>query len=489
MTSIGGVGSFGYDDNGNQTSAPGRTTSWTSYDMPLRMTKGSVVQNYVYGPEHQRVRMDRTDDGTALVYAGGQEVELSAGKVTAVRTYWPSGIGMEADKPGQATELVWIHTDRLGSVIGYTDASGNLKERLGYDAWGKRRTTDGSATPDTLDGQVDHRGFTGHEMLDQLDLVHMNGRVYDPLIGRFLSADPLIQEPTNGQSYNRYTYVFNNATNLTDPTGFASNPVKDPQYKADLNCGASVLGLACHQAQKILQGVLDMAGVGSGSSTAPAQSEGKASKNPGATAQIVSANNGGSSLNSDPWRGSVQTFQEFGPNSAGTSLRRIKSPSYAEAEVGTMFQIAAFGATAGVPIEAGIVGAYRGVQAWRAGQAARATGTVWDSVKATQAVWPGTIIPRSFELTAGNSKVWVHGNATEHLAEYAAALSAKGVSSELVNIGAQTQLRSLQAAVQAASAGGLPLGKIVNVGGWELKFAAPRSADQLPALIHALPVR
>ncbi len=48
----------------------------------------------------------------------------------------------------------------------------------------------------------------------------MNGRIYDPLIGRFLSADPILQDPMNGQSYNRYTYVLNNPTNLTDPTGF-----------------------------------------------------------------------------------------------------------------------------------------------------------------------------------------------------------------------------------------------------------------------------
>lgn len=58
-------------------------------------------------------------------------------------------------------------------------------------------------------------------MLDQLELVHMNGRIYDPLTARFMSADPLIQDPMNGQSYNRYSYVLNNPTNLTDPTGFS----------------------------------------------------------------------------------------------------------------------------------------------------------------------------------------------------------------------------------------------------------------------------
>jgi len=128
------------------------------------------------------------------------------------------------------TEFNWTHLDRLGSPIAISAENGSLREKLAYDAWGKRRTLTGAnlsttvttPTPDSLDGVVDNRGFTGHEMLDQLDLVHMNGRIYDPLVGRFLSADPILQDPMNGQSYNRYSYVLNNPTNLTDPTGFES---------------------------------------------------------------------------------------------------------------------------------------------------------------------------------------------------------------------------------------------------------------------------
>ena len=57
-------------------------------------------------------------------------------------------------------------------------------------------------------------------MVDPVGLVHMNGRVYDPEIGRFLSADPFVQEPGNLESWNRYSYVVNNPLSLTDPTGF-----------------------------------------------------------------------------------------------------------------------------------------------------------------------------------------------------------------------------------------------------------------------------
>jgi len=68
-----------------------------------------------------------------------------------------------------------------------------------------------------------NRSFTGHESIeDSNGLVHMNGKVYDNSIGRFISADPFIQAPHNSQSYNRYTYVMNNPINATDPNGYWS---------------------------------------------------------------------------------------------------------------------------------------------------------------------------------------------------------------------------------------------------------------------------
>ena len=214
------TGTFTYDDNGNLLTGAGRSISWTSFDMPSNINGVGASATFVYGPEHQRTRQDR-NDGSVVVYAGAQEVESKAGQVT-VKTYWPLGIGVEIDRPNAAgSELNWTHVDRLGSPVALTDANGVVREKLAYDAWGKRRTLDGSATPNNLDGQVDNRGFTGHEMLDQLDLVHMNGRVYDPLIARFVSGDPLVSDPMNGQGYNRYTYVLNNPTNLRDPTGFS----------------------------------------------------------------------------------------------------------------------------------------------------------------------------------------------------------------------------------------------------------------------------
>jgi RHS repeat-associated protein len=94
-------------------------------------------------------------------------------------------------------------------------------ERLSYDVWGQRRNANGTDDASyALKGNQDRTGYTGQEHLDELDLVHMNGRVYDPIIGRFTSADPNIPDPTNHQSFNRYSYVLNNPLNYTDPSGF-----------------------------------------------------------------------------------------------------------------------------------------------------------------------------------------------------------------------------------------------------------------------------
>jgi RHS repeat-associated protein len=53
--------------------------------------------------------------------------------------------------------------------------------------------------------------------------IHMNGRIYDPRLGRMLSPDPVTQAPENGQNYNRYSYAYNNPLKYTDPSGFVAD--------------------------------------------------------------------------------------------------------------------------------------------------------------------------------------------------------------------------------------------------------------------------
>ncbi len=122
-----------------------------------------------------------------------------------------------------ATSTSYFHHDHLGSIAAVSNAAGVVVERMAYDPWGKRRFSNG--TNDRLDalyGVSTDRGYTMHEHLDEMGIIHMNGRVYDPLNGRFMSSDPIIQEPGNLQSYNRYAYVFNNPLLFTDPSGYSA---------------------------------------------------------------------------------------------------------------------------------------------------------------------------------------------------------------------------------------------------------------------------
>lgn|GEM_PF-1250455 len=238
VTSIDGVtsgnnGAFCYDADGNLLSDPWRSTTWTSFDMPNRITQGSSYSQFTYGPEHQRTRQTRSD--ITLLYDDGMEIDTptSGSGSNTIKVYWPAGLGVETST-GSTPVYNWTHSDNLDSVVAITDQSGNVAQSMAFDAWGARRDLAGdpgvdSAANGYLDSKalIDNKGFTHQEELDQLGLVHLNGRVYDPFTGRFMSGDPEVQDPYHSQSYNRYTYVWNNPTNMTDPTGFDGQDVEE----------------------------------------------------------------------------------------------------------------------------------------------------------------------------------------------------------------------------------------------------------------------
>ena len=102
-------------------------------------------------------------------------------------------------------------TDHLGSIVDIANSANRRVFSATYDAWGKQTVT--------KDEIGFHRGYTGHEMLPDFGLINMNGRLYDPVIGRFLSTDNFVQEPSNSQNSNRYSYCLNNPLKYTDPSG------------------------------------------------------------------------------------------------------------------------------------------------------------------------------------------------------------------------------------------------------------------------------
>ena len=226
---------FGYDANGNTTSGVGRTYTWTSFDMIDTVTSGSGAStrsdSFQYGPELQRYKQTRSAGSplaavSTVYYADGFEKEMVGG-VTTVRTYVPNSDVVVVDRTGGSsagTSTLYRQLDHLGSVSVLKDQTGTVVERLGFDAWGLRRQPTGvddqSGPPNNIKGVQDNKGFTEHEHLDDIELVHMNGRIYDPVTARFSSADPEVDESEETQDLNRYTYVLNGPLGAVDPSGY-----------------------------------------------------------------------------------------------------------------------------------------------------------------------------------------------------------------------------------------------------------------------------
>ena len=120
---------------------------------------------------------------------------------------------------GEAQKLYYLHRDYLGSIVMLTDEDGNIAERRHFDPWGQVvKVEDGSGK--VLQGlTLLDRGFTGHEHLQTVGLIHMNGRLYDPALHRFLQPDNFVQDPFNTQNFNRYGYCLNNPLVYVDQNG------------------------------------------------------------------------------------------------------------------------------------------------------------------------------------------------------------------------------------------------------------------------------
>jgi RHS repeat-associated protein len=124
----------------------------------------------------------------------------------------------------QEPEILYLHDDHIGSVESITDADGALVERRAYDPFGNRQNPNNRGRPlPTPTPSAISLGFTSHRHDDDLGLIDMHARVYDPGDGHFLSDDPVVPNVADGRMWNRYAYAMNNPTTLTDPTGLQTN--------------------------------------------------------------------------------------------------------------------------------------------------------------------------------------------------------------------------------------------------------------------------
>ena len=173
-------------------------------------------------------------------YAGAYEKTATVGGDTVERVRIGDSVVHVRTTPAGAmatatSAFEYAHRDHLGSVEAVTDASGNELVVLGHDPYGERRKPDWTRQLTKAEieallgahGERASRGFTRHEHLDRTGLIHMNGRMYDPRLGRFLSPDPIVGDVTSSQSWNLYSYARNNPLSYVDPTGQTAQPIEE----------------------------------------------------------------------------------------------------------------------------------------------------------------------------------------------------------------------------------------------------------------------
>ena len=171
--------------------------------MTVKNNNVTFLTRLYAGSRYMKETLNGTD--SQYTYLGG---DAYSAPVVAVTT-------------GGSTIYYYLIRDYLGNITHVYNASNSTTREYSYDAWGRRRNaTDWSYD---LTGQPElfaDRGFTSHEHLPWFNLINMNGRLYDPLVGAFVSPDPSIQVHDHTQGLNRYTYCMNNPLLYVDPSGY-----------------------------------------------------------------------------------------------------------------------------------------------------------------------------------------------------------------------------------------------------------------------------
>lgn len=171
--------------------------------------EGHYTKYYSEDGSYEVVIDNTTGKEKHIMYIGGTPYEAN---IVYLKNYTES-----------SGSYKFLHKDYLGSILAITDEDGNIKEQRHFDAWGNLTLfkVNGLNADVKLFNEKSllDRGYTSHEHFTEVGVIHMNGRLYDPLLRRFLNADENIQDPQNTQNYNKYGYVHNNPLMHNDPTG------------------------------------------------------------------------------------------------------------------------------------------------------------------------------------------------------------------------------------------------------------------------------
>ena len=223
ITSKTGIGNYSYSSSSpyavtgvsNTTGLVSTATQSLTYNgrgKILTASDNGYLMTFTYGPDDERWKSALKQNGSTIrtsIYAGDYE-KITEGGVTRQFYYLPEDIILV--KTGNtAVKTYYAITDNLGSYVHIFDGRTSIVYNAEYDAWGQQ-----NVITNTIGF---HRGYTGHEMMLEFGLINMNGRLYDPLLGRFLSPDNYVQLPDFSQNFNRYSYCLNNPLIYKDDNG------------------------------------------------------------------------------------------------------------------------------------------------------------------------------------------------------------------------------------------------------------------------------
>jgi RHS repeat-associated protein len=209
---------YTYDANGNMTGGAGRTIAYTSFNKPSQITESGRSVSITYDANQNRIQ--KVTNVSSTVYLGKLYERTTTGTLVEHKHYVYGGdnlVAVYTERNNGTNDTHYLLSDHLNSVNVVTNDAGNLVERLSYDPHGKRRQVNGQDATGPITSGI-NRGFTRHEHDEEVGLINMKARLYDPVLGRFLSPDSIIQIPY-GQGLNRYTYVNNNPLSFSDPSG------------------------------------------------------------------------------------------------------------------------------------------------------------------------------------------------------------------------------------------------------------------------------
>jgi RHS repeat-associated protein len=157
---------------------------------------------FLYDGNGQRLK--QTTPAAVTVYPFGDDIECTGGVTTK---YISLGSPIVAQRVGTTT--YWLHGNHEDSIQAVSNSSGQSVQHLTYGPYGSRLAT-ATSFPEA-------RSFTSQRE-DDSGLFYLHARYHDPLLGRFISADPTVPSD-RAVGLNRYSYAFNDPVNKTDVNG------------------------------------------------------------------------------------------------------------------------------------------------------------------------------------------------------------------------------------------------------------------------------